>query len=325
MWPIFGPFTGSPVRDRYPIAYGFYNRLASGTLGFEGVASFKVSPTIFGWRFSEAGAEPTITAYDHPRVWVYRSTGTDVKALLARWSKAVEQDKRFPDRHIRAGLEAYRREDWEASERNFRRIVEQWPDFILGHLLLREVYLRRGIDEEADREWEYASEGEDGITFQAAMGLVEAGLVSEGAAYLEGFLRVAKKKGLRDSTRLGQMVAKIRFALGNEYQKQERFEETETEYLHAIQLDPAYVDPIFNLGVLYYRQGRYEQTASYFARVIELSPHDTEARLGLAGAYARVGRREDAIREFRRVLSINPENPQAKSGLESLLRLEKNE
>ncbi len=307
------------VPDRYPIAYGFYNRLASGKLGFEGVASFKVSPTIFGWRFSEAGAEPTITAYDHPRVWVYRSTGTDVKALLADWTKRMGQDERFADRYIRAGVKAYRENDWEAAAAEFRHTVERQPEFMLGHLLLREVYLKQGMAEEAAREWQLASKDGNGITFQALLGLAQAGLVDEGTAYLDQFLRVSKGKGSIDSLKIAQIESTIRFVLETKQR------ETETDYLRDVRLNPDNVDPIFNLGVLYYRQGRYEQAASYFARVIELSPHDPEARLGLAGAYARVGRREDAIREFRGVLSINPEDAQAKSGLESLLKLEKNE
>ena len=84
------------VRQRFPIAHTYYRRLAEESLGFERVAQFKVPPEFLGLTYSEAGAEPTITGFDHPLVAVYRRSNTNVEELLQRWKAEIRTDPALP-------------------------------------------------------------------------------------------------------------------------------------------------------------------------------------------------------------------------------------
>ena len=56
----------------YPVGYGLYARLKSGSLGFSPAARFKTNPGAGPVEFSRPYDEPTMTAFDHPTVMIYR-------------------------------------------------------------------------------------------------------------------------------------------------------------------------------------------------------------------------------------------------------------
>ncbi len=242
------------VPDRYPIAYGLYSRLASGDLGFEQVAGFKVSPGIPGWSISEDDAEPTITAFDHPRVSIYRRTG-DVEGLLAQWMEEVVQDAGLPDRYLREGVEAYHQQEWPRAARAFQRAISTRPNFVLGHLMLMNVYLRQDRQADARQAWNRAMIHHGWIPVEAGVGLIRAGMRVEGLDHLERTL--AGLGGRSDADWIAREAAYTRFELGVEYHRQDRYEEAGAEYLRAMELTPDFAPAPIGLGTLYLTQGQY--------------------------------------------------------------------
>jgi hypothetical protein len=192
------------VPDRYPVAQRFYSQLASGDLGFERVASLKVCPGILGLEFSEEGAEPTITAFDHPRVSIYRRAGTDFDNLMASWETEVRADPALPDHHILAGVKAYHGKEWDTAIEQFRRAVALRPSLTLGRLLLREAYLRQGRKAEAKRQLGHLTSA-TGIPMRAIVGLIKVGLKAEGVVYLEKYIHWVKSRG-RDDPQLREFT-----------------------------------------------------------------------------------------------------------------------
>ncbi len=184
------------VRQRFPIAHTYYRRLADESLGFERVAQFKVSPEILGLTYLEANAEPTITGFDHPLVAVYRRTGINVEELLERWKAEVRVDPALPDRYAIEGVGAYRRKAWRQAENGFRRSLEVKPEFALGRLLLREVYIAEGRHAAAKRELRRIADS--GLSAGAYVGMIRVGLVARGAMYLNKYIELAKAKKLND-------------------------------------------------------------------------------------------------------------------------------
>ncbi len=68
------------VPAEYPGTSAYYNALFSGDLGFELVAEFENSPSLFGISLSDADGEETFTVYDHPRVTIWSKT--------SQWSRS---------------------------------------------------------------------------------------------------------------------------------------------------------------------------------------------------------------------------------------------
>ena len=339
------------VPDRYPVGCMLYQRLISGALGFERVASFKVSPGIPGWQMPDDGAEPTVTAFDHPRVSVYRRAEADLQPLIEQWEADLLADPRLPDRDIKAGVAAYRRQNWEQALGAFRRAVALRPGAILGQMLIREVYLRQGRQEEA-KQLLAEIDAQSVRPQEALAGMVHAGLKAEGAAYLEHYIKNLRPSD-RGYTYLKHFAAKTRYDLGAEAQEQGRADDAKTQYARSVELNPGYAPALanlgslhleeqrneeaerflkraseldstctavhVNLGILHYRLGRYAEAVSAFGQAARYAPDDTEIHVGLAQTYEKMGRTEDAARAYRRILAIDPAHAGARKKLEARL------
>ncbi len=197
------------VPRRFPIAHTYYRRLANESLGFERVAQFKVSLEVLGFTYSQADAEPTITGFDHPRVGVYRRSGANVEELLERWRAEIRTDPALPDKYVNEGVEAYRRKAWRQAENAFKRSLDVKPEFALGRLLLREVYLAEGRRAAAKRELRRIADS--GLTAGAYVGMIRVGLVARGARYLNKYLELSKVKQSDDPVlqQYGWLIHKI--------------------------------------------------------------------------------------------------------------------
>jgi tetratricopeptide (TPR) repeat protein/4-amino-4-deoxy-L-arabinose transferase-like glycosyltransferase len=304
------------VPTRYPVAHGFYSKLLSGKLGFDRIERFKISPAIAGRTFSETVAEPTITAFDHPAVSVFRRRTADVRANLTEWISEIGMDEHMPDRYIKLGMASYHAQEWEAAADAFAMTIKVRPEFMLGHLLLREVYLRQGKKEEASRQWNLAAPGNSGIPVEARMGMIKAGMKAEGVVYLERFLRIAHETGRGDPVRIANAIARVRFDLGVEHHQKGLYDSALEHYRVALEHDPDLNVAQFNLGILLYNLRNYEQSTRAFENVVRNTPDDWQAHLALAQAYDKVDRPADAALSYRRALALDPENKIAKAELE---------
>ena len=76
--------------------------------------------------------------------------------------------------------------------RAFKRSLRVKPEFALGRLLLREVYLAQGRRADAKRELRRIAES--GLSAGAYVGMVRVGLVARGAMYLNKYLELSKVK-----------------------------------------------------------------------------------------------------------------------------------
>ena len=118
----------------YPAGYGLYARLKTGILGFSPEARFKTNPGCGPVEFSRPYDEPTMTAFDHPAVMIYRRDDeAAVKAALAEWESSRN---RGDERLLIEGAEAIRSGRIEEAKEHLRLFTRRHPDVLVGKLLL---------------------------------------------------------------------------------------------------------------------------------------------------------------------------------------------
>ena len=121
----------------YPVGYGLYARLKSGGLGFSPVARFKTNPGAGPVKFLRPYDEPTMTAFDHPAVMIYRRDDeAAVEDALAEW----EGQNRGDDRLLIAGAEAIRSGRTEEAQNHLRLFTRRRPDVLVGQFLLGKAH-----------------------------------------------------------------------------------------------------------------------------------------------------------------------------------------
>ncbi len=64
----------SRIPAKYPSTNAYYDALFDGRLGFEQIAQFRTSPSLFGLTIPDYFAEETFTVYDHPTVTIWAKT-----------------------------------------------------------------------------------------------------------------------------------------------------------------------------------------------------------------------------------------------------------
>ena len=87
-------------------------------------------------------------------------------------------------------------------------------------------------------------------------------------------------------------------ALGYYHLKAENYEEAETSFLKAIEIDNSYATPHNNLGILYLRQRRPEQAEKEFRQALELNSRYTKAQYNLAVALFHQRRYNEAAKAY---------------------------
>ena len=122
----------------YPVGYGLYARLKSGGLGFSPAARFKTNPGTGPVEFSRPYDEPTMTAFDHPTVTIYRRDDkAAVEVALAEWEGHRNSGD---ERLLLEGAEALRAGRTEEARARLGLYTRRHPDVLVGQFLLGEAY-----------------------------------------------------------------------------------------------------------------------------------------------------------------------------------------
>ncbi|MQC82612.1 MAG: phospholipid carrier-dependent glycosyltransferase, partial [Chloroflexi bacterium] len=174
------------VPDRYPVAFSFYSRLNAGTLGYEQMAEFKVSPGLGPWTWDPSDADPTVTAYDHPHVRIFkRRPDLEIDTHLENWVSSIRSDPSLPDAVLLKGVQAYEQGQLDEAALAFRKTVKIRPSLVLGHVLLHATYLRQGHHQEAKQTWQKVLHHTGPQLIQTSISLYQLGMDAEAIAFME--------------------------------------------------------------------------------------------------------------------------------------------
>lgn len=116
--------------------------------------------------------------------------------------------------------------------------------------------------------------------------------------------------------------AGLHTALGEACQRQQRFDEAETHYRRALELDAGQFVAQVRLSDLLRDTGRLEEAEAAARRALELDDEAPASHFSLGMAHKARGRMEPAMRAFRRALELDPGASQAMQQLALALREE---
>jgi tetratricopeptide (TPR) repeat protein len=108
------------------------------------------------------------------------------------------------------------------------------------------------------------------------------------------------------------------FKLGNDYYRQDKYNNAIEAYRKAIELNPDYAEAYYNLGIVYGKQGDYVEAIKKFGKAIELKPGYAEAYDKLSIAYNYQGivcsKRDEyvnAIEAYKEAIKLKPDYAEA--------------
>ena len=231
------PFMSVP--QKYPIGSEIYAQLKQEALGFQEIRHFKNHPAL-GITTYETTAQPTLTAFDHPTVRIYRRTpDASPQEILRTRMQAIQTDPQLPDKHILNGVAAFKERRWEAAKNAFESALKLDPEFVLAKLLIGEIYIKHNKEDETQKIWDKINEHRN-IDKYAFIGMINAGLEEEGIIYLES---IAKMPGADPNLmRLGQPnVYRNCTGLSRKKRPSKCFGQTTQKHLHSHQMSPPHI------------------------------------------------------------------------------------
>ncbi|MDA0711144.1 MAG: tetratricopeptide repeat protein [bacterium] len=307
------------VQVQYPIGYRFYDKLKSGELGFVIQKEIQVQPSLFGLSFHHRDSDPTATAYDHPKVVLYKRVG-NVSQAMATWRAEALKDPSLPDRALQEGIDAYRAQNWALAEQAFQETITLRPTFLLGHIMIVNTLLKSGKRQEADDLWIKLDSEFGGIPDEIGMGLSKAGLYREGILYLERSLALYAQTGGGSPQWIPKTLAESWYLLGQTLQDQKANTEAENAYKQVIRILPEFDLVYQNLGEIYLSENRPEDALPQFEKAVSLDLRNDQAWFLLGKAYLVKGDLENAKMNFQQAMGLAPQVLEYRQALEALGR-----
>ena len=299
------------VPQRYPIGHAYYQKLKNGDLGFDPIATFKITP--FVW---QTDTEPTVTAFDHPTVVIYQRTG-DVKNRLGSWREFVQQDPALPDRELFLGILAYKKGNWLQARRAFQQTTTVRPNFLLGHILFINTYIREGKIQDAERLWAQLENKVGGIPAEIGIGMMRAGLPEDGVLYLERNLAVYQKNGHVPGW-IAKATAEGWWQLGSVYCEQKNFASAQQAFERAMQLAPNFAPAYVSLATLFLSQHRAQEALPMLEHAATLNLKYADTWYLLGKAYHMLGDIDKAQFYYHQAMGLRPAETRYQKAIDAL-------
>lgn len=342
------PFISVP--KRYPMGSEIYTHLKQEKLGYKEVQHFKNHP-LLGLTTHEKTVQPTLTAFDHPTVRVYRRIpSASPQEILQARMKAIQTDPQFPDQHILAGVTAFKEKKWATAKSAFESALKLDPEFVLAKLLIGEIYIKHDQEDSTQQIWTQVNTQQRDITKYAFLGMINAGLEEEGIIYLEN---IARRPGA--DPKLKRLASQTYIEIAQIYQEKNDLQAALANHTKAMNLTPNEPAPYLNaafilitLGdlnnaqelldhlqkskpdmpmllhaqaLLLQKQNQLDAAFEKLLKALELDPQNMQHQnvlLEWGGQYYQEGKIEMAYTIFHEILKYNPNFQEAHYNLGAL-------
>jgi tetratricopeptide (TPR) repeat protein len=121
----------------------------------------------------------------------------------------------------------------------------------------------------------------------------------------------------------GVSAARVAMSRIEASQRQEWLARSEAYYLHALELDPIYIQALYGLAVLLvFELDRPEAAEPYLLRILAREKQNTDAMFLLANVYYRSGRLEEALEVYGNIAGTTQIEERARQAAENKKKIE---
>ena len=103
----------------------------------------------------------------------------------------------------------------------------------------------------------------------------------------------------------------IYLCLGNNFHLQNKLDDAELNYKKAIDLNPIYLQALYNLGLILKKKQQFTDSVSLFQKVINLKPDFVNGYYSLGLTLIELGELNTALVNLKKVIELKPDYPQA--------------
>jgi tetratricopeptide (TPR) repeat protein len=211
----------------------------------------------------------------------------DFEEALQTFEAVLGENPNFPDIHNKAGLCRAMLGDSEGALKAFDKAIELAPTYA-------EAHVNRGIV------------------------LNELGRHDEAREAFEESARLDTRDGKAFPSHVGNQIAVTHAKLGDLYLVADRPTEAATQYRHALDVRPRYLDIRSKLGEALLEMGAADKAKEEFERVLEENAGFWSARLKLGVALHRLGDVDGAVREWELAAEEAPDDMRPKAYIASV-------
>jgi tetratricopeptide (TPR) repeat protein len=205
---------------------------------------------------------------------------------------------------------------WHDSERLWKRALAVTEHNDVAHILLGDIFMRRGQVTKAVSE------------FRAAL------QVRPDSSYAEDYLGMALFRGGQIDEAIDHLKAALRlmpdhptahFDLANAFFQKGDLDAAITQYQQELLLKPPdirggftqpdYAATHYNLANCYVRNGDFQLAIKEYKEALELSPRNPGVHNNLAVALLQIGKTQEAVAQWEEVLRIQSDNTDAQGNL----------
>ena len=127
-------------------------------------------------------------------------------------------------------------------------------------------------------------------------------------------------KANQNALKIDPYDPEIYLCLGNNFHLQDKLDDAEFNFKKAIDLNPNYLQALYNLGLILKKKQRFTDAASFFERVIKLKPDFVNGYYSLGLTLIDLGELNNALINLKKVIDLKPQYPQAFFNLGIVLR-----
>jgi tetratricopeptide (TPR) repeat protein len=189
--------------------------------------------------------------------------------------KAIELNPRFAAAYSSLGGTLKRQNKLDESINNYKKAIDIDPNLTNAYINLGDaLFKQKNFDEAVDLARKAIKLDSNNAVAYSNLGdaLREQGKLDEAAKAYDRALALPNSPAFPSDSHPSAYTG-----LGNVFYSQNKLDEAIENYRKAIELDPQFVEPIFNLGKIYHEQGNDQLALEYLDRSISLNPKNQSA------------------------------------------------
>ncbi len=224
----------------------------------------------------------------------------DIDKAIAEYQQALKIDYKNAVIHVSLGAAYLKKHEFPRAVEELNLAVKLDPESVEPHAILALLYFSQEKLTEAGKEYELALKKAAALEPQNV-----AIYKSLAAVYLQQKDYQAAENTYQLIIKLSPNDAETHFFLGNVYDLQQRWPETQRELQQAIAFKPDYHEALNYLGYLYVEKGlNLNDAERLIKRAVELEPENGAYIDSLGWLYYKQGKFKDAVRELERAAAL---------------------